>query len=144
MPCFGPFQSRHHGNLLFIVVSSASFASNRPISVVCPSPLLPKQCGRIGRGSLHVTDQTISRRASDVISRVYYDEKLKVIRFRVYKHSLDRMGDIESGCALVAHHKAIGMKIVSSSSRKATVCTSTGCLTCLLYLMSTWFDPCWQ
>ena len=39
---FVPFQSRHHGELVFLVVSSASFASNGPIPVVGPAPRLPK------------------------------------------------------------------------------------------------------
>ena len=99
--------------------------------------------------ALDVESSTLKIRRSHgvlrtVISRVCYGEKLKVIRFRMYKECLDRLGDIESGCALVAHHKAIRMRIVSPSSRKATVCTSTRCLTCLLYLVSTWFDPCSQ
>ena len=39
---------------------------------------------------------------------------------------------------------AIRMTIVSPSSGKATVCPSTESLTCLLYLVSRWFDPCSQ
>ena len=39
------------------------------------------------------------------ISRESYEEKLKEIRFRMYKQCLDRLGDIESECALVAHHE---------------------------------------
>ena len=39
------------------------------------------------------------------ISRESYEEKSKEIRFRMYKQRLDRLGDIESGCALVAHHE---------------------------------------
>ena len=44
----------------------------------------------------------------------------------------------------MAHHKAIRIRIVSPSSRTTTICTSTGCLTCLLFLVSTWFDLCSQ
>jgi len=39
------------------------------------------------------------------ISRESYDEKSKEFRFRIYQQCLDRLGDIESGCALVAHHE---------------------------------------
>ena len=39
------------------------------------------------------------------ISRESYDEKSKEIRFRMYKQCLDRLDDIESSCAVVAHHE---------------------------------------
>ena len=124
-------KSRHHGDRLFIVVSSTSFASIRPFSVVCPTPLLPKQCGRVGREILHVTDQAISRRASDVNSRVCYDEKFKVIRFRKYRNCLDRLGrnDVIVLEKLVGAPAGTGVQATSSKAATQFLSKVSGFIT---------------
>ena len=62
------------------------------------------------------------------ISRESYEEKSKEIRFRMYKQCLDRLGDIESKCALVAHHEDDADDNRIAELGKATFYTSTGCL----------------
>ena len=84
------------------------------------APLLPHPVA-----VLHVGAQSPHSMLPTGISRESYDEKSNDIHFRMFMQCLNRLGDIKSGCA-----------------KKTTLRTSTGCLTYLLYLVSTWFDPC--
>ena len=62
----------------------------------------------------------------------------------MYKQCLNRLGDIESGCALVAHHENDADENRIAELGKGNIVHINGCLTWALYLVSTWFDRCSQ